>query len=134
MTITIPATSAKSISVGAYDGVHGGYADFSGNGYVYRDERGLVAQVKPDIVAAGVDITVPLPNGGLDMVSGTSFAAPYVSGLCSLYMEWGIVKKNDIYLYGEKLKAFLIDSAVPVESNQTLPNSKIGWGKVDFLR
>jgi subtilisin family serine protease len=137
MTITIPSTSRKSISVGAYDAAHRSYADFSGRGYVYRYNENidnLVAQVKPDVAAAGVDITVPLPGGGYEKVSGTSFAAPYVTGLCALLMEWGIVRKNDIYLYGERLKAFLIKKAQPIELNQRVPNSKIGWGKVDFLR
>jgi hypothetical protein len=54
--------------------------------------------------------------------------------MCALLMEWGIVRKNDIYLYGERLKALLIKKAQPVELNQRVPNSKIGWGKVDFLR
>jgi hypothetical protein len=137
MTITIPSTSRKAISVGAYDAAHRSYADFSGRGYVYRYNENidnLVAQVKPDVSAPGVDITVPLPGGGYEKVSGTSFATPYVAGMCALLMEWGIVRKNDIYLYGERLKALLIKKAQPVELNQRVPNSKIGWGKVDFLR
>jgi subtilisin family serine protease len=137
MTITIPSTARKAISVGAYDAVYRSYADFSGRGYVYRyNEKleNLIAQVKPDLAAPGVDISVPLPGGGYDKVSGTSFAAPYITGLCALLMEWGIVRKNDIYLYGEKLKAFLIKNAKQVELNERLPNSKNGWGKVDFLR
>jgi subtilisin family serine protease len=137
MTITIPATSRNVISVGAYDFNRRSYADFSGRGYVYRyDENieNLVAEVKPDIVASGVDITVPMPSGGYEKVSGTSFAAPYVAGVGALLMEWGIVQKNDIYLYGERLKAVLIKKAQAVEINQNIPNSKIGWGKVDFLR
>jgi subtilisin family serine protease len=137
MTITIPSTSRKAISVGAYDAAHRSYADFSGRGYVYRYNENidnLVAQVKPDVSAPGVDITVPLPGGGYEKVSGTSFAAPYVAGMCALLMEWGIVRKNDIYLYGERLKALLIKKAQPLELNQRVPNSKIGWGKVDFLR
>jgi subtilisin family serine protease len=137
MTITIPATSRRAISVGAFDNVHRSYADFSGRGYVYRyneNIESLVAQVKPDVSAPGVDITVPLPGGGYEIVSGTSFAAPYITGICSLLMEWGIVQKNDIYLYGERLKAFLIKETQPIGLKQPIPNSKIGWGKVDFLR
>jgi subtilisin family serine protease len=133
MTITIPATSRKAISVGAYDSFHKSYADFSGRGYVYRYDsatKSLIAEVKPDIVAPGVDIAVPLPGGGYEKVSGTSFATPYVSGMCALFMEWGIVQKNDPFLYGERLKATLIANATPIGVNETIPNSKIGWGKV----
>jgi subtilisin family serine protease len=135
-TITIPSTARKAISVGAYDSFHNSYADFSGRGYVYRYEdytQSLIASVKPDIVAPGVNILVPLPGGGSEKVSGTSFAAPFVTGLSSLLMEWGIIRKNDIYLYGERLKSALISNASPIGLNSRLPNSKIGWGKVDFL-
>ena len=33
MTLTIPSTAAKVITVGAYDQVYDTYADFSGRGY-----------------------------------------------------------------------------------------------------
>jgi hypothetical protein len=135
MTITIPSTSRKAITVGAYDQEHGSYADFSGRGYVYRygvDTQSLVASVKPDLVAPGVNITVPLPGIGTEKVSGTSFAAPYITGMSALLMEWGIIQKNDLYLYGERLKAALISMATPLGAKDTLPDSKIGWGKVDI--
>jgi subtilisin family serine protease len=137
MTITIPSTSRKAITVGAYDQEHNSYADFSGRGYVYRygvDTQSLVASVKPDLVAPGVNITVPLPGIGTEKVSGTSFAAPYITGMSALLMEWGIIQKNDLYLYGERLKAALISMARPLGEKDTLPDSKIGWGKVDILR
>jgi subtilisin family serine protease len=141
MTMTIPSTSRKVISVGAYDAANGAYADFSGRGYVYRYDdkiRNMIGEVKPDIVAPGVDITVPLPYGGYEEVSGTSFATPFVSGACALLMEWGIIRGNDSFLYGEKLKALLIQSAKKPLGADKLPDSKFGWGTlcvfVDNLR
>ncbi|MFR4578604.1 MAG: S8 family serine peptidase [Clostridium fessum] len=41
-------------------------------------------------------------------MTGTSFAAPFVTGSAALMMQWGIVNGNDPYLYGEKLKAYFI--------------------------
>ena len=46
-------------------------------------------------------------GGGYAQFTGTSFATPFVTGSTALMMEWGIVKGNDAYLYGEKAKAYL---------------------------
>ena len=43
-------------------------------------------------------------------------------------MEWGIVQGNDPYLYGEKVKAYLIKGAKPLPAFTTYPNPYVGWG------
>lgn len=137
MTITIPSTSRRVVTVGAYDARRGSYADFSGRGYVYRYDDGrpdtlggsqIVADVKPDLAAPGVDITVPVPGGGYEQVSGTSFATPFAAGSAALLMEWGIVRGNDRFLYGEKLKAYLCRGARPIRGETVYPNARTGWG------
>jgi len=121
-TLTIPSTASRAISVGAYDALTDSYASFSGRGFT-RDN-----QIKPDIVAPGVNITSAAPNGGIAVRSGTSMATPFVTGACALLMQWGIVEGNDPYLYGEKMKAYLIAGArrLPVESQY--PSTTLGWG------
>jgi subtilisin family serine protease len=122
-TLTIPSTSARAISVGAYNTALGSYADFSGRGYTRN-----LKLVKPDIVAPGVNITAPAVNGGYDSFTGTSMATPFVTGSCALMMEWGIVNGNDPFLYGEKAKAYLIKGAKPLPGFKEYPNPEVGWG------
>ncbi|MDE5699401.1 MAG: S8 family peptidase, partial [Lachnospiraceae bacterium] len=137
MTITIPSTARRAVTVGAYDVSRRSYADFSGRGYVYHYSDGrtdmaggqqIIADVKPDLSAPGVNITVPVPNGGYEQVSGTSFATPFVTGAAALLMEWGIVRGNDRFLYGERLKAGLIRGAQSLAGVPARPDSRIGWG------
>lgn len=120
-TLTIPSTSQRVISVGAYDSLTFAYADFSGRG-------GLEGESKPDFVAPGVDITAPTPSGIYQTFTGTSFATPFVSGAAALMMEWGIVRGNDPYLYGEKVKAYLRRGARPLPGFTEYPNPQVGYG------
>ena len=122
-TLTIPSTAARVITVGAYDGYFDRAAAFSGRGYTRETN-----QVKPDLVAPGVDITSCAPGGGYVVRSGTSMATPFVSGGAALLMQWGIVNKNDLYLYGEKMKAYLIKGARKLPAMQYYPNPVFGWG------
>ena len=122
-TLTIPATTDRGISVGAYDGRTNSYAAFSGRGYT-RDNR----VVKPDLVAPGVDIMSTAPGGSYTIKSGTSMATPFVTGSAALLMEWGIVEGNDPYLYGEKLRAYLIDGARELPEESVYPNPIFGYG------
>lgn len=121
-TLTIPSTAAKVISVGAYDPAYQSYADFSGRGYTRLD------QVKPDLAAPGTHITTTSALGGYEAVTGTSFAAPMVTGTSALLMEWGILRGNDPYLYGEKVKARLIRGARQLPGFTEWPNRELGYG------
>ena len=123
-TLTIPATARRVISVGAYDARQNTYADFSGRGC-----RAL-PYLKPDLVAPGVDIYAPRSGGGYASFTGTSFSTPFVTGAAALLMEWGITRRKDPYLYGEKLKAYLRRGAKALQGSEKLPNDLIGWGRL----
>ncbi len=127
-TLTIPSTAAKVITVGAYDSRLNAYADFSGRG----GER--LSYPKPDLVAPGVNITAPVPGGGYANVTGTSFATPFVTGSAALMMEWGIVRRNDPFLWGEKVKAYLRRGAQPLPGFEKYPNESVGWGEDVIIR
>ncbi len=133
VTLTVPSTATKVITVGAYNITSDAYADFSGRGYADPGRTiGVVTSglAKPDLVAPGVNILAPDIYGSYRAVTGTSFATPIVSGAAALLMEWGIVRGNDPFLYGEKVKAYLRAGAQPLRGETEYPNERVGWGKL----
>ncbi len=127
-TQTIPSTAQRVISVGAYDSRYLAYADFSGRGYTR-----VTNEIKPDLVAPGVGIVTAALGGGYESRTGTSFATPFVTGAAALLMEWGIVRENDPFLYGEKVKAYLRRGARPLLGGE-YPNNRIGYGEDVIIR
>ena len=137
-TITIPSTASRVITVGAYDPYTDLVPDFSGRGYILeqlvtdREATGtstfFQTRVKPDLVAPGVNIVSNDLLGGYSTFTGTSFAAPFVTGGAALLMEWGIVRGNDRYMYGQKIKATLQRLARQLEAYPSVPNEVSGYG------
>jgi len=121
-TLTLPSTARKVITVGAYDSMTGAIATFSGRGYT-RDN----VYVKPDLVAPGVNIRSSRTGGGYDNFTGTSMAAPFVTGSAAIMMEWGIVQGNDSFLYGQRVKSFLQKGANR-RPEIVYPNNIWGYG------
>ncbi|MDR1541630.1 MAG: S8 family serine peptidase [Clostridiales bacterium] len=100
-TLTLPSSAQRVVTVGGYDYRYGSLADFSGRGFT------RTGGIKPDLVAPSVNILAPKTGGGYDSYTGTSIAAPFVTGAVALMMQWGIVQGNDPFLYGQRVKAFL---------------------------
>lgn len=126
VTLTIPSTASRVITVGAYNALTFTYADFSGRGAAAVD--GYPTAAKPDLVAPGVRVTTVVPGGAYAEVTGTSFATPFVTGSAALMMEWGIVNGYDAYLYGEKVKAYLRRGARQLPGFSVWPNNQMGYG------
>ncbi|MEQ2575748.1 S8 family peptidase [Mediterraneibacter faecis] len=127
-TLTIPSTASLVITVAAYNALTFSYADFSGRGstQIYEGENAN----KPDLAAPGVRVMAPVAGGGYAEFTGTSFATPFVTGSAALLMEWGIVKGNDSYLYGEKVKAYLRRGARQIPGYERWPNGELGYGRL----
>lgn len=123
-TLTIPSTAQKVITVGAYNAYVRSYAAFSGRGDAGSDRA---ENSKPDLTAPGVNIRIGEGEGGA-VVSGTSYATPFVTAAAALLMEYGIVQGNDPFLYGEKVKAYLHAGARQLPGYDIWPNDQVGWG------
>ena len=124
-TLGIPATVEGIISVGSYNFLNNNLSAFSGRGVVRPEWL-----IKPDLVAPGENILSTVEEQGFDTKSGTSMAAPQVSGICALLFEWGIIRNNDPFLYGERIKYYLIKGAKRTIFGEAYPNPDLGYGFV----
>ncbi|SEQ53355.1 beta-sandwich domain-containing protein [Natrinema salaciae] len=87
-----PANIYDSFSIGASNEA-GTIADFSSGGTVAADNweepdpEWPDEWVKPDVSAPGADVLSAVPGGGHERYSGTSMAAPHVSGAIALMLS-----------------------------------------------
>lgn len=122
-TLTLPSTAYKVISVAGYNDRIGNIAGFSGKGSI------ITSLPNPDITAPAINILTTKTGGGYDTFTGTSFAAPFVTGSAALMMQWGIINGNDPFLYGEKVNAFLRLGATR-HRGIIYPNPTFGYGNL----
>ena len=125
LTVTVPGTASKVITVGSFNSRTDTVSIFSGEGDISQNV------LKPDLLAPGEDILSVLPGGSVGALSGTSMATPHVTGVVALLMEWGIVNRNDLFFYSQKIRAFLIKEAKR-NALYTYPNNSMGFGMLDL--
>jgi subtilisin family serine protease len=125
LTVTVPGTADKVITVGSFNSRTDTVSIFSGEGDI---ANGIY---KPDLLAPGEDIVSVLPGGNIGALTGTSMATPHVTGSVALLMQWGIIDRNDLFLYSQKLKSVLIRYArrSPL---YIFPNNAMGYGFLDL--
>ncbi len=115
-TVGSPASLPEAFAVGASD-PYDGIAWFSSRG------PSPWGEVRPHVVAPGVNVRSSLPGGAYDVWNGTSMAAPHVSGIALLL-------RSVSPTLSVTHTAFIITStAAPLST--TLPNNESGWGLVD---
>jgi hypothetical protein len=81
--------------------------------------------IKPDVMAPGVNVRSSIPGNGYTTMSGTSMAAPHVTGLA------GILRQIRSDLTINEFYNILIDTAYWQPSWGTRPNNNFGWGEID---
>ncbi len=126
-TVTSPGDSSRSITAAAYQ-----YRD---NSLFFQAGRGFTPndQVTPDLAAPGVDLIIPVLNGGFGVGSGSSLAAAITAGAAALVLEWAIVRGNIPFASGNSVKFYLQKGAVR-EEEMDYPNPGWGYGRLDLYR
>lgn len=123
-SVTVPGISRKIITVGCFDdskeeiGVSRLKPDYSGQGPTDS------CVMKPELVVPGTNVISCSTSGAYVKKSGTSMAAPMVSGSIAL-----LLSKYPRYSPLE-IKLRLYERALDLG----LPRSKQGWGMVDIGR
>ena len=123
LTMTIPSTAQGIIRTAGFDRRTGAAAVFSGRG------KRCPGEIFPDVSAPAVEVTAPSLTGGFDSLSGTSFAAPVITGYAAQLMEWGIVCGNSPFMYGERVKA---EIRLRAQRSRELPypDPSLGYGRI----
>jgi subtilisin family serine protease len=124
VTLTLPSTAPGVVTVGGYDSSTRVPAFFSGRGPDRNDRF-----PKPDLAAPAVNILSARAGGGYGAFTGTSYAAPFVTGAAALMMEWGIVRGNSPFLFGQLVKV-LLQKGARREAGGTYPNNIMGYGRL----
>ncbi|RDY26931.1 peptidase S8 [Romboutsia weinsteinii] len=125
LTVTVPGTASRVITVGSFNSRTDTVSVFSGVGDI---NSGIY---KPDLLAPGENIVSYLPGGTTGALTGTSMATPHVTGVCCLLMQWGIVNRNDLYLYSQKTRALLTTYARR-NAGVEYPNNSSGYGLLNL--
>ena len=99
---------------------------------VHFSSRGPVSPfyIKPDLVAPGAYINTTQNDGGYNFTSGTSYAAPHVSGAAALLIE----KNPDIHHH--EIKSLLLTTVEPVSDayGEKFSLNDAGAGRLNIAR
>ena len=122
-SITDPGNAEDVITVGA---THGNWPHTYGVSFFSSRGPTGDGRPKPDLVAPGERITAPIPGNEMGSESGTSMAAPHVSGAAAMLMA----RYPELIGNPRRLKRILIESATDLDRERSFQ----GRGMLDVLR
>jgi serine protease AprX len=122
-SITDPGNADDVLTVGA---THGNWPHTYGVSFFSSRGPTGDGRLKPDLVAPGERIKAPVPNGGWRAESGTSMAAPHVSGAAAMLMA----RYPELIGNPRRVKRILCDSATDLGRERSFQ----GHGMLDVLR
>ncbi len=126
-TIVSPGNTVSIITTAAYQVTNDSLYIHSSRGFT------PINDIKPEITAPGVDITVPRLRGGYTSATGSSIAAAFTAGCAALMVEWGMAQTPKRYFNTSEVKAYLIRGARRSPS-RTYPNREWGFGILDIFQ
>ena len=93
----------------------------------YNSSKGPTAdgRIKPEIAARGVLVNSAAHEAGYRLSSGTSMAAPFVTGVIALMLQ------QEPGLYPEEIHQRLRATAQRDEDTSAVWNPEFGYGKID---
>lgn len=135
-TVSAPADSTIGITVGAtdYDDLLSG---FSGRG------PGLSGEIKPDLTAPGEFVVAPgaASDDNTNVFSGTSLAAPHVSGAIALLLEafpgLTLTQVKSLLLQNTDTSVLSTTSQPTcgtLNAASVFPNNAFGYGRINILK
>jgi hypothetical protein len=122
-SITDPGNAEDVITVGA---THGNWPHTYGVSFFSSRGPTGDGRMKPDLVAPGERIEAPIPGDEYGAESGTSMAAPHVSGAAAMLMA----RYAELIGNPRRIKRILCDSATDLGRERSFQ----GHGMLDVLR
>jgi subtilisin family serine protease len=120
-----PGDYINSYAVGAFDDANA-IAAFSSRGASLFD-----GEIKPNLAAPGVAVRSSVPTGSYDTFSGTSMAAPHVSGVVALMWSVAPVLVGDVGLTRRLLDQSAVDTGDTSCGGTFADNNVWGEGRLD---
>lgn len=132
-SLPFDSTAKNPLIVGAVEKNSAGYTGPSGVRMSSFSVWGPTddGRIKPDLVAPGVNLFMPVTNTGYSAASGTSFAAPVAAGVIALFQQ-AYLRGFGTPARAATMKALAIHTADEAGDNPG-PDYVFGWGQINAL-
>ena len=130
-TMGSPGDNVPSYSVGATDSSDN-IASFSSRG-----PNPFTGRPGPEVSAPGVSIGSSYPTDSYTIMSGTSMAAPHVTGAVAVLISAEPALMGQVDMIEEIFRATAVQRTTSQTcggvSGSEIPNNAFGWGRIDLL-